>query len=68
MITNPSLDRSYVVLNFWPNLSLVVLIKLSFFLKKACRLRLKLSQSKLQNFIQIRAESKLKDLYGVPKF
>ena len=28
MIPNPSLDCSYVVLNFWPNLSLVVLIKL----------------------------------------
>ena len=26
MIANPSLDCSYVVLNFWPNLSLVVLI------------------------------------------
>ena len=32
MIPNPCLDCSYVVLNFWPNLSLVVLIKL--FLKK----------------------------------
>ena len=30
MIPNPSLDCSYVVLNFWANLSLVVLIK--FFL------------------------------------
>ena len=28
MIPNPSLDCFYVVLNFWPNLSLVVLIKL----------------------------------------
>ena len=28
MIPNPSLDCSYVVLNFWPNLSLVILIKL----------------------------------------
>ena len=28
MIPNPSLDCSYVVLHFWPNLSLVVLIKL----------------------------------------
>ena len=28
MIPNPSPDYSYVVLNFWPNLSLVVLIKL----------------------------------------
>ena len=28
MIQNPSLDCSYVVLNFWANLSLVVLIKL----------------------------------------
>ena len=28
MIPNPSLDCSYVVLNFWPNLSLVVLIEL----------------------------------------
>ena len=34
MIPNPSLDCSCVVLNFWPNLSLVVLIKL-FFKKKA---------------------------------
>ena len=32
MIPNPSLDCSYVVLNFWPNSSLVVLIKL--FLEK----------------------------------
>ena len=38
MIPNPSLDCSYVVLNFWPNLSLVVLIKLFLLLikKKAC--------------------------------
>ena len=28
MIPNPSLNCSYVVLNFWPNLSLVILIKL----------------------------------------
>ena len=28
IIPNPSLDFSYVVLNFWPNLCLVVLIKL----------------------------------------
>ena len=28
MITNPSLDCSYVVLNFWPNLSFVVRRKL----------------------------------------
>ena len=28
IIPNPSLDCSYVVLTFWPNLSLVVLIKL----------------------------------------
>ena len=28
LIPNPSLIYSYVVLNFWPNLSLVVLIKL----------------------------------------
>ena len=28
MIPNPSLDCSYVILNFWANLSLVVLIKL----------------------------------------
>ena len=28
MIPNPSLDCSCVVLNFWPNLSLVFLIKL----------------------------------------
>ena len=28
MIPNPSLDCFYAVLNFWPNLSLVVLIKL----------------------------------------
>ena len=27
MIPNPRLDCSYVVLNFWPNLSLVVLIQ-----------------------------------------
>ena len=27
MIPNPSLDCSYVVLNFWPNLSIVILIK-----------------------------------------
>ena len=33
MILNPILDYSYVVLNFWANLSLSVLIKL-FFLKK----------------------------------
>ena len=35
MIPNPSLDCSYVVLNFWPNLSLVVLTKL-FLQKQAC--------------------------------
>ena len=29
MNPNPSLDYSYVVLNFWSNLSLVVLIKKS---------------------------------------
>ena len=34
MIPNPSLDCSYAVLNFWPNLSLVVLIKLYFVKKK----------------------------------
>ena len=28
MISNPILACSYVILNFWPNLSLVVLIKL----------------------------------------
>ena len=28
MIPNPNLDCSYVVFSFWPNLSLVVLIKL----------------------------------------
>ena len=28
MMPNPSLDCSYVVLNFWANLNLVVLIKL----------------------------------------
>ena len=28
MIPNPSLEYSYVVLNLWPNLSFVVLIKL----------------------------------------
>ena len=33
MILNPVLDYSYVVLNFWANLSFSVLIKL-FFLKK----------------------------------
>ena len=32
MIPNPSLDCSYVVLNFWPNLSHVILLKL-FLLK-----------------------------------
>ena len=32
MIPNPSLEFSYIVLNFWPNLSLIVLIKL-FLLK-----------------------------------
>ena len=34
MILNPSLDCSYVVLNLWPNLSLVVLIKLFLYKKK----------------------------------
>ena len=34
MFPNPSLDWSYVVLNFWPNLNLVALIKL-FLLKKS---------------------------------
>ena len=33
MIPNPSLDCSYVVLNFWPNVSLV-LIKLFLYKKK----------------------------------
>ena len=28
MISNPSLDCSYVVLNFWPNLSLVLMYKI----------------------------------------
>ena len=28
MIPNPSLDCSYVVLNFWPNLSLVLIYKI----------------------------------------
>ena len=35
MIHIPSPDCSYVVLNFWPNLSLVVLIKLFLY---ACKL------------------------------
>ena len=34
MIPNPSLDCSYAVLNFWPNLSLVVLIMKIVLMKK----------------------------------
>ena len=34
MIPNPSLDCFYVVLNFWANLILVVLIKLFLYKKK----------------------------------
>ena len=36
MIPNPSLDCSYVVLKFWPNLSLVVLIKLFLLKRRVC--------------------------------
>ena len=36
MIPNPSLDCSYIFLNFWANLSLVDLLKLFFNIKKAC--------------------------------
>ena len=35
MIPNPILDCSYVVFNFWPSLSLVVLVKL-FLQRKVC--------------------------------
>ena len=41
MIHIPSPDCSYVVLNFWPNLSLVVLIKLFLY---ACKLFFFLSE------------------------
>ena len=41
MIPNPSLDCSYVVLNFWPNLSLVVLIKLFLYKKSVYPAELK---------------------------
>ena len=33
-IPSPRLDCSHVVLNFWPNLSLIVLIKLFLYNKK----------------------------------
>ena len=35
MIPNSSLDCSYVVPNFWPNLSLIVLYKINL-IKEAC--------------------------------
>ena len=38
MIPNRSLDFSYVILNFWPNLSLAVFIDCSYN-KKACILK-----------------------------
>ena len=34
MFRSPSLDCSHAVLNFWPNLSLTVLIKLFLYNKK----------------------------------